>query len=184
MALRSSTNDIFANAFLVDAAGGDAVFIPVVPLDKPDYDSSADITAMDSTRLVSLTAGTAPKQVLDIRYWIDPVYGASTAVVLWSICCVEDTYTVNMFDDAEQWKSLNFELVNCQLNIMDPSILLGRPCGFIDGFIRFIVPDIAGCQNDMFVFSYVDSNLIGAMQTMLAGEQNAGVTAPGNPPCQ
>ena len=89
-----------------------------------------------------------------------------------------------MFDDAEHWKSLNFDLPNCQLNIMDPSILVGRPCGFIDGFIRFIVPDIAGCQNDMFVFSYVDSNLIGAMQTLLAGEIGGGGPGPGPGPCE
>jgi hypothetical protein len=189
----SATNDIFASAFMVNAAGNDAVFIPVVPLELRDYDPSADIRAMDATSIISLTAGTAPGQVLDIRYWIDPAYSASTAVVLWSVCDVWGTYTVNMFNDTEQWKSLNFDLPNEELNIMDPSILLGRPCGFIDGFIRFIVPSDshrnvwcggAERQNDMFVFSYVDSDLIGAMQTMLAGEQNAGVGAPGNPPCQ
>lgn len=170
----SATNDIFASAFMVNAAGNDAVFIPVVPLDWTDYVPGVDIRAMDHNSIRSLHAGTSPNQVLDIRYWIDPAYGADTAVVLWSVCCVRGTYTVNMFDDTEQWKSLNFELPNCQLNLMDPSILLGRPCGFIDGFIRFIVPDFYDCQNDMFVFSYVDSDLIGAMQTMLAGEQNAG----------
>ena len=59
---------------------------------------------------------------------------------------------------------------------MDPSTIVGRPADYIDGFIRFTVPDgtcdlAAGDVNDMFVFSYVDSDLIGAMQTLLAGEQ-------------
>ena len=179
----TGTDDIFANAFLVDAAASDAAFIPVVPLDILDYAPGVDITAMDRFSIRSLTAGTAPDQVLDIRYWIDPAYCAFTDVVLWSVCCVHDTYTVVIFDDNENWRSLNFELPNCQLNVMDPSILVGRPAGFIDGFIRFRVPSFSSCTNDMFVFSYVDSDLIGAMQTMLAGEWTAGAGGDTCPPC-
>jgi hypothetical protein len=167
----SPTNDIFANAFLVNSADSDAVFIPVVPLGLADYAPGADIRALDATSIVSLTNGTAPGQVLDIRYWIDPAYCAYTRVVLWSVCDVSGTYTVNMYNEDEDWKSLNFDLLNEELNLMDPATLQGRPAGFVDGFIRFIVPTIGGgCQNDMFVFSYIDSELIGAMQTLLAGE--------------
>ena len=183
----SATNDIFANAFMVDIAGGDAVFTPVVPLDIRDYAPGVDIKFMDATSIVSLTNGTAPGQVLDIRYWIDPAYCAMTAVVLWSVCDVSGTYTVNIFNDDEDWKSLNFVLPNEELNLMDPSTLLGRPAGFIDGFIRYTVP-AGACvapeiRNDMFVFSYVDSNLIGAMQTLLAGEIDGG-GGPGPGPCE
>jgi hypothetical protein len=175
----SATNDIFANAFMVDLAGNDLVFIPVVPLDIEDYASGVDIKFMDATSIVSLDNGTRPGQVLDIRYWIDPAYCAITSIVFWSVCDVSGTYTVNIFNDDEEWKSLNFALPNEELNIIDPATFLGRPAGFIDGFIRYTVPeDVCGVdsesRNDMFVFSYVDSNLLGALQTLLAGEIAAG----------
>ena len=72
---------------------------------------------------------------------------------------------------------------------MDPSILIGMPTDFIDGFIRYTVP--AGVcvapelLNWMFVFSYVDSDVIGAMQTLLAGDVMSVVPwSPGPGPCE
>ncbi|MGB9711929.1 MAG: hypothetical protein ACPL2F_02170, partial [Dissulfurimicrobium hydrothermale] len=74
---------------------------------------------------------------------------------------------------------------------VDPSKLQGRPTSYVDGFIRFVIPSsamqdvlpdgtTATCNtttstrtNNMLVFSYVDSNVIGAAQTMLAGEGTA-----------
>jgi hypothetical protein len=181
----SRTNDIFANAFMVNMTGSDAVFIPVVPLDNRDYVPGVDVRFMDAASIIQLTAGTRPGRALDIRYWIDTDYCANTKVVLWSVCDVSGTYTVNIFDDAENWKSLNFVLLYEELNLMDPSTLLGRPAGFIDGFIHYTVP-AGACvapeiQNDMFVFSYIDSSLIGAMQTLLAGEIAGGGPVPPGP---
>ncbi len=175
--------DIFANAFMIDQADNDAVFIPVVPLLPRDYavcGSAAmpDLEHMTGTSIISAVAASPPGTRLDVRYWIDPAYGAATQVALWSVCDVSGTYTVIIFNDAEDRKSLNFELPNEELNLMDPATLIGRPADFIDGFIRFDVPILgaprcdpaAGENNWMFVFSYVDSELIGAMQTLLAGD--------------
>ncbi len=171
----TGTADIFANAFMVDTAGKDAVLVPVLPIPVADYAAGTDLTSMDATSIVSLSAGTAPGDVLDIRYWIDTAYSATTDVVLWSVCDASGTYNINMYNDEEGRKSVNFELPNEELNIVDPSTIVGRPADYIDGFIRFTVPAglCAGpeVENDMFVFSYVDSDTIGAMQTLLAGEQ-------------
>lgn len=172
----TGTADIFANAFMVDTAGKDAVLVPVLPIPVADYAAGTDLTSMDATSIVSLSAGTAPGDVLDIRYWIDTAYSATTDIVLWSVCDASGTYNINIYNDEEGRKSVNFELPNEELNIVDPSTIVGRPADYIDGFIRFTVPDgtcdlAAGDVNDMFVFSYVDSDTIGAMQTLLAGEQ-------------
>jgi hypothetical protein len=170
----TGTRDIFANAFLVDTAGNDAVLVPVLPLVAGDYKAATDLMAMDETSIESLANGVAPAAVLDIRYWIDPAYSATTDIVLWSVCDVSGTYNINMYNDEEGRKSVNFTLENEELNLVDPATIVGRPADYIDGFLRFVVPAgacVALEVNDMFVFSYVDSDLIGAMQTLLAGEQ-------------
>jgi hypothetical protein len=205
--------DIFVNAFAIDTAGNDAVFLPVLPLSTTwpptpgttgDYDPAlvddgtggpgpvcaGSLRTMTDTSIVSLFAGTAPGNVLDVRYWVDPAYSATTSIVLWSVCDVSPPavggipYTVNIFNDAENQKSVNIEIPNEEVNVVDPALIVGKPADFIDGFIRFTVPTGAhpnvicapvalpypGEVNDMFVFSYINSDLIGAMQTLLAGE--------------
>jgi hypothetical protein len=192
----TNTLDIFANAFMVDQGGNDAVFIPVVPLASAfgDYAlcgslAMPDLEHMTATSVIAAIAASPAGTILDVRYWIDPAYNAETKVVLWSVCDVSGIYTVLVFNDAEDKKSVNFELPNEELNLMDPSILQGMPTDFIDGFIRYTVP--AGVcvapevNNWMFVFSYVDSDVIGAMQTLLAGDVMSVVPwAPGPGPCE
>ncbi|PXF59240.1 MAG: hypothetical protein C4B58_03735 [Deltaproteobacteria bacterium] len=175
MPMPTGTADIVANSFMVDVAGKDAIVIPVVPLNGADYNPGMiDLEHLGAADIIGLSYGSAPGNTLDIRYWTDPAYSASTTVVLWSVCNVEGIYTVNMFNDDEERKSVNFELENQELNLMDPSIIPGTPADFVDGFIRFDVPPATcggGEINDMFVFSYVNSDSIGAVQTMLAGEK-------------
>ena len=171
----TGTADIFANAFMVDTTGKDAVLVPVLPLTVPDYDPAVDLEAMDATSIVQLLLGSPPGAILDIRYWIDPLYSATTSIMFWSVCDVSpgSPYTINIFNDDEDRKSVNIDLPNDELNTVDPATIVGRPADFIDGFIRFTVPATACAPpefNDMFVFSYVDSDIIGAMQTLLAGE--------------
>ena len=193
----SPTLDIFANAFMVDRANTDAVFVPVLPLILQDYAAGClvtwDLEHMNANSLISATAGSLPNTILDIRYWIDPAYNADTNIVLWSVCDVSwnPIYTVIIFNDAEDRKSVNFELENEELNLMNPATLVGRPADFIDGFIRFQVPAppvclcVGGEVNSMFVFSYVVSDVVGAAQTMLAGDVQSVVPwSPGPGPCE
>ena len=188
-----SADMIFANSFMVDMTGKDAVFVPVLPLIAGDYAACPSIDMpslqlMTETSIVSAIAASPVGTILDIRYWMDPAYNAKTKVVLWSVCDVSGTYTVIMFNDAEDQKSLNFDLPNEELNLMDPACILGRPLDFIDGFIRFGVPPGAcvGPETSwMFVYSYVDSDLVGAMQTLLAGDLNSvSPWSPGPGPCE
>jgi len=187
--------DIFANAFMLDLADNDAVFVPVLPLTFGDYavcgsPDMPNLQLMTATSIISAAAASPAGTRLDIRYWMDPAYNAETKVVLWSVCDVSGIYTVIMFNDAEDQKSLNFELPNEELNLMDPSTILGRPMDFIDGFIRFRVPAPPECicvgpeTSWMFVYSYVNSDLIGAMQTLLAGDTDSNVFwSPDPDPC-
>ncbi len=95
------------------------------------------------------------------------------SIVVWTVCSSADRHTVNMFNDEEDRKSLNFDLDNRELNIMDPSTLLGRPLDFIDGFIRWQIPCglcYSNETNDAMVFTYIESTFFGAAQTLLAGE--------------
>jgi hypothetical protein len=179
---------ISANAFLVDSTAHDAIYVPVLPLD------SGDMTGIGTTafEVVSAVNGSTPGNKVDVRYWIDPAYQATTAVKLWSVCDVSygqwnittspgATYPLIIYNTDEAKKSLNIYLKNAELNTIDPSTLQGRPTNFVDGFIRFAIPAPTGdvnpdgsagtCgTNNMVIFSYVDSSLIGAAQTMLAGE--------------
>lgn len=166
--------DIFANAFLIDAANDDAVFIPVVPLAKDDYhwDGTTDLTTMNEDSIRSLSHGIPVETTVDMRYWMDPDYSAETTIVVWTVCDSAGSNTVNMFNDEEDRKSLNFDLENAELNIIDPSVILGRPADFIDGFIRWTIPCIDDCQNDAMVFTYVNSVSFKAKQTLLAGEHD------------
>ena len=167
-------SDIFANAFLIDPADDDAIFIPVVPLDFLDYENPCDLTTMDENSIVTLTYGIQEGQTVDMRYWMDPEFSAVTTIVVWTVCDSAGSNTVNMFNDEEDRKSLNFELENAELNILDPSVILGRPADFIDGFIRWVIPSAMCCAgeiNDAMVFTYVSSVSFKAEQTLLAGEQ-------------
>ena len=160
-----------ANAFMVDTGTDDAIFVPCVPLDIDDYAAlPLDLTAMDSDSIISLSYGTRENTTVDIRYWIDPAYSASTEIVIWTVEDVEGLYTVNMFNDEEERKSLTFDLENAELNVIDPSTLLGVPAEFIDGFIRWTFPDVTAGFEDGIAFSYITSTAFNAKQTLLAME--------------
>jgi hypothetical protein len=178
----TNTRDIFANAFMVDTSSNDAVFIPVVPLNRQDYDvSPGDLTTLDENDLRSLTHGIQRGTTVDMRYWTDPAYGAESSIVVWTVCNSAARSTVNMFNDEEDRKSVNFVLDNRELNIMDPSTLLGTPLDFIDGFIRWEIPCglcYSNETNDAMVFTYINSTVIGAAQTLLAGEFAGGWIPP------
>ncbi|MGC8735362.1 MAG: hypothetical protein ACP5SG_01040 [Dissulfurimicrobium sp.] len=196
----STAAKISANAFMVDSTTRDAIYVPVLPLKTTDM-INPGTTAFE---VISAANGSAPGNRVDIRYWIDPAYQATTAIKIWSVGDMSKgqwnnpdnpagaIYPLVIYDNNENRKSVNFYAKNAELNTIDPSKLQGLPTNFIDGFVRFYLPTAADlctdrndpCTNDvqyngtpghtdknnMLVFSYVDSNLIGAAQTMLAGE--------------
>ena len=179
LVFRSTRDDmkIAGNAFLVDMANKDAIFIPVVPLD------SGDVAADGTDQVLSLTNGIPGLTKVDMRYWIDPTYNAATTIVIWLVDPIVDskgkaiTQTVLAWNDDEQVKSVNIDLPH-ELNKIIPCEIQGLPTDFVDGFITWITP----ATNESMIYSYISSSLFGAQQTLLAAECNNNRQVAGSQP--
>jgi hypothetical protein len=114
---------------------------------------------------------------IDMRYCIDNCAGgnATTNILVWSAQMIKGTYTVNMFDDKQNRKSVNFTLPNEEQNFLDPSKIPGRPANFTEGFIRWDVPcGFTDAQhrnpapwNGVVSFSTISAPAFGAVQTIV-----------------
>lgn len=114
---------------------------------------------------------------IDMRYCIGGCAGgnATTNILVWSAQMIKGTYTVNMFDDQQNRKSVNFTLPNEEQNFLDPSTIPGRPANFTDGFIRWDVPcgftdtqhTNAALWNGVISFSEISAPAFGAVQTIV-----------------
>ncbi len=172
---------ISANAFLVDTARKDAIFIPVVPLSINDFERGFDPRAMTETTLASLTYGIRGGTTVDMRYWIDPTYNAATTIVVW-LTEPAGGQTVLVYNDEEESKSVNISMP-LELNKIIPCDIPGMPLDYIDGFIQWTFPGTPDAIDGM-AYSYISSTLFGAQQTLLAAECNGQTaTAPGQPSC-
>lgn len=177
------TNNLAANAFLVDTAADDAIFIPVLPLDKSDYELFTDLVAMDDESIWNARNGIAAESIVDIRYWIDPAYCATTQMVVWTVGNDRGIDTVVVFNDVEKPTSLTMCWRYKELNLFDPTdkgssandkchwntwgeaaAFTAWPTGYIDGFMRIDMPAPG------IAYSYITSTYFGAAQTLLAAE--------------
>ncbi|MBV7452988.1 hypothetical protein KW843_00740 [Acidovorax sp. sif1233] len=178
---------ISANAFQVNAVAKDVAFTPVI--DGPLLIGSAvDITKMDANSLVAVAGAAqtfgAVAPTFSMRYAIDQAQlGLDTAVVVWSTGDHRGTHTVNIYDDKQNRKSVNFALKKAELDWFDPETILGLPATFTDGFIEWtpnVVPgDFAALggtpgtalaqqtQGSVFTYSSISSTAFGAVQTLL-----------------
>ena len=169
-----------ANAFQVDATNKDVAYTPVV--DGPlTLVAGSNLTTLGPTSLVS-AAGAAPVgDVMNMRYFIDGATGGTdTLIAVWSTGDQRGTHTVNMFDDKQGRKSVNFKLDHQELDWFNPETITGRPAGFVDGFIEWdtgAVPGdypgavagnaLATAGGSVFTFSVINSPAFGAVQTVL-----------------
>ena len=169
-----------ANAFQVDATNKDVAYIPVV--DGPlTLAAGSNLTTLGPTSLVS-AAGAAPVgDVMNMRYFIDGAPGGTdTLIAVWSTGDQRGTHTVNMFDDKQARKSVNFKLDHQELDWFNPETIPGRPAGYVDGFIEWdtgVVPGdypgavaanaLATAGGSVFTFSVINSPAFGAVQTVL-----------------
>ncbi len=171
---------ISANAFLVDTAKKDAIFIPVIPLiyDETEdiYDLNGNFTRTDM-KVINLNNGTKAGNTLDVRYWMDPTYNAATTIVVWLV----DPYlngtkalplTVLAYNDNEEAKSVTITLPH-ELNKIIPCEIPGLPTNYVDGFIQMTLPDSPTVTAGI-AYSYISSTLFGAQQTLLAAECEGG----------
>jgi len=131
------------NAFQLDVANQDVVFQPTVPLAVHDFghfQGIENVSAMDNDSLTALAWGAWYGDIVSLRYYIDNAPGGNdTAMFVWSVCKPPVSNTVIMYDDNEKAKSVNINLPNDELNIIDPETILGRPATFLDGFINWEV---------------------------------------------
>jgi hypothetical protein len=155
-------------AFQVYAVEDDVAFIPTMPLNvrpfveggpvgdfdpvnPPDPVDTAngtvvfidDLLSMDENTVARLTAGANANDEIYLRYFLDD---ATTDIYIWSTSrpspsgAANDPTTVQMFDDEQNRRSLNFDFDNTELNIIDPAGIIGLPADFVDGFIQWTVP--------------------------------------------
>ncbi len=208
--LQADNATISGNAFLIDTNKDDAIFLPVVPLCIADYTAGTDLSAMTNTSIISLHYGFTRGDDcnIDVRYWLDPAYGACTNVILWTSECLNSFWQwgglnpvpgncyfdtdpnnptpwilkchLNVYDDEEHRTSVSIPL-QCEVHNFYPSNITGWP-NYIDGFIRIPSEDLMPTQGDgAFGFSYVTSTTFRAAQSLLASE-NCGTMDCGQAP--
>ena len=174
-----------ANAFQVDATNKDVAYTPVVDGPLTLTPANSNLTNLGPNSLTR-AAGAAPVGVvMNMRYFIDGAPGGTdTLIAVWSTGDQRGTHTVNMFDDKQARKSVNFKLDHQELDWFNPETIPGRPAGFVDGFIEWntgVVPGdylslpgavaanaLANIRGgSVFTFSVINSPAFGAMQTVL-----------------
>ena len=168
----SSLAIIAGNAFYVDPVAKDVAFTPVI--DGP-LTLTGNLTTLGPDSLAAV-GGAAPVkngQKISARYFIDGAAGGNdTSIVVWSTGNQKATYTVNMFDDKQNRKSVNFDLQHAELDWFNPEEIGGRPAAFLDGFIEWDVPSLGSgtssvSTGSVFVYSVISSPAFGAVQTVL-----------------
>lgn len=154
---------ISGNAFQIDTANADVAYVPTFPILSTDYTTGINLTTMDAGSVNTLTAGATAGQTMSLRYFIDGAPGGNdTAILVWSAPDVNGTYTVNIYDDKQNRKSVNFTLPNAELNVFNPETISGRPSSFVDGFIDWTLP-----ADGVVSYSVVSSSAFSATQTLL-----------------
>lgn len=156
------TPALAGNAFQVNTSFSDVAFIPTLPLVVSDYDVNVDLTAMDNATITGAANAAQAGERVDMRYFIDNAEGGTdTAILVWSPGDINGTHTVNMYDDEQNRRSVNFELEYTELNVFNPEGIAGRPADFLDGFIAWEV------DHPVFTYSIIYSPAFGATQTIL-----------------
>ena len=175
---------ISGNAFYVDPVNKDVAFTPVIdgPLVLSAATAPNNLTTLGPDSLESVGGGatTVATQRLALRYFIDgSAGGTDTSIVVWSTGDQRGTYTVNMFDDKQNRRSVNFQLDHAELDWFNPESIGGRPASFTDGFIDW---NLAGAATgapvpaanllslrtgSVFAYSVITAPSFGAVQTVL-----------------
>lgn len=181
---------ISANAFQVNTAAMDVAFIPVI--DGPlTIASGTDITRMGPDSLLSVAGAAQVASGPDttqfsMRYAIDQKTGGTdTAIVVWSTGDQSGTHTVNIYDDKQNRKSVNFALTKAELDWFNPESILGLPATHVDGFVEWTPNDPTTPAStfafpsgaSVFTYSVIAAPAFGAVQSVL-GAHRTPVVAP------
>ena len=172
---------ITGNAFYVDPVAKDVAFTPVI--DGPlTIVANSNLTTLGPDSLTAVAGGatTVATQRLAMRYFVDGTAGGTdTSIVVWSTGDQRGTYTVNMFDDKQNRRSVNFKLDHAELDWFNPESILGRPDTYVDGFIDWSLAGaatgapvpannlLALRTGTVFSYSVISAPAFGAVQTIL-----------------
>lgn len=142
-AIAAGADAISGAAFQLNAADGDAVFVPTFPiLDRDLIDPTLNLTTLDEESYNNISgAAIAAGGVVDMRYEINSDW--TSMITLWATDGLKTSRTVNMYNDEQDRKSVNFVCDKWELCFIDPSTILGRPADFTRGFIRLDTQYIA-----------------------------------------
>lgn len=182
------TGAIGANAFQVNTTAQDVAFVPVI--DGPlTLATGTDLTTMGPLSLVGVAGaravpvGPSVTPAFSMRYAVDSALnaGLETRIVVWSTGDHRGTHTVNMYDAAQNRKSVNFSLAEAELSFFNPETIPGRPANFTDGFIEW--SPVAALPADLpasatagalfslggsvFTYSLISAPAFGAVQSVL-----------------
>jgi len=177
---------IAANAFQVNTTTQDVAFVPVI--DGPlALAGGTNLTTMGPNSLLAVfgaapvpaAAGPSGTPTFSMRYYVDGAAGGNdTRIVVWSTGDQRGTHTVNMYDDAQNRKSVNFKLSFAELDWFDPETIAGRPATFTDGFIEWDASNepadapvpaaaLGLVGGSAFTYSVISAPAFGAVQTVL-----------------
>jgi hypothetical protein len=168
--IRATTaQTLSGHAFEYNLSAKDVAYVPVI--DGPlTLTAGANLTTLDASSLVNV-AGAAPVgDTLFMRYYIDGAPGGDdTRIVVWSTGNQKGSHTVNIYDDKQNRKSVNFDLTFEELDWFNPEAIAGRPANFKDGFIVWNTSNASGLTSGGSVFSYsvISAPSFGAVQTIL-----------------
>ena len=184
------TSRLAANAVQVMTASSDVSYIPVID-GNLTLAAGTNLGTMGPESLqnvagaATVVPGIGPFMIM--RYFVDSTTngGNETRIVVWSTGDQRGTHTVNMYDSAQNRKSVNFALTHRELDWFDPEQIAGRPATYTDGFIEWNTgvipadfPGVAGtalgslpvapiAARSVFTYSVISAPAFGAVQTVL-----------------
>lgn len=167
-------NIISGHAFEYNLSAKDVAYIPVI--DGPISTNGTPVDALQNDSVTSVNGAVTTGSTLYMRYYIDGAAGGDdTRIVVWSTGDHKGSKTVNIYDDKQGVKSVNFDLANTELDFMDPEAIVGRPSTFKDGFIVWNTSlrgegtnsTNTNAAGSLFSYSVISAPAFGAVQTIL-----------------
>jgi len=132
----SAAADISGHAFEYDLTAKDVSYIPVIDGNLTLREGANPIDQLNHLDLINVAGAASFGQQMYMRYYIDGAAGGNdTRIAVWSTGNHAGSKTVNIYDDKQGVKSVNFVLTNTEQDFVDPESIVGRPSTYLDGFI-------------------------------------------------
>lgn len=172
--LTTTSEVLSGHAFEYNLSAKDVAYVPVI--DGPlGISTGADLSLLDANSLTSVGGAAPVGETLVMRYYIDGAAGGDdTNIVVWSTGNQAGSHTVNIYDDKQNRKSVNFDLKFAELDWFNPENIAGRPADFKDGFIVWNTANAVGtatsnltAPGSIFSYSVISAPAFGAVQTIL-----------------